>query len=57
MIIKFSSLKIVAAIGLIVTGFQIQLEFDSCNRFQQLRGDQRQGQPPPALRHPPLLRP
>ena len=37
MIIKASSLKIVVAIGLILTGFHIQLEFDSCNRFQQQR--------------------
>jgi hypothetical protein len=37
MIIRASWLKIVVAIGLILTGFQIQLEFDSCNRFQQHR--------------------
>jgi len=37
MIVRASSLKIVVAIGLILTGFQIQLEFDSCNRLQQQR--------------------
>jgi hypothetical protein len=41
MIIRASSLKIVVAIGFILTGFQIQLEFDSCNRFQQQRATAR----------------
>ena len=37
--IKASSLKIVVAIGLIVTGIQIQLVFGARNSFQQQRAE------------------